>query len=140
MPTVTAVCATFLLAALNSCPPPPPETLNEFALWVTWYDPALCDDPEMSHNCDSDPTHTADMTPVTPALYGKTAACPPQLLGSRFVANGLDVVCRDTGTAVNFRYKAAVGSWGGGWVLSVDVMAKKGERYDLEIIENWKLK
>jgi len=106
---MTTICLSAFLALANGVTCPEPVPLDARPVLVTYYNVNECYD-ELGNtiitiNCDSDPGHFADMTAVSEASYGTTAACIPQWLGLTLTVIGLGTfTCHDTGGGIVVGY------------------------------------
>lgn len=132
---LTVLCdLAIVLATAATCPP----ALHDMPILITYYDPATCyvDGQVVPNgNCNSDPAHFADATPVLPESYGRVAACIPAWLGVTVVIDGIGSWrCRDAGTAVQVTWRR------GQWVIVVDVLAHEEPYYNYWLFEDWELR
>ena len=132
MPTVTAVCLTWVLSYLNGCPPPPPLSWEDYHLLVTFYDTS-----RGGINCDIDCNTYADGTAVNlPDDYGEILACIPQWLGSWVVTPHFSGKCRDTGGAIVITYNEDFGVW----VIHVDRLDREETAYcHYCLVKQWRV-
>ncbi|MCA9930206.1 MAG: hypothetical protein KC419_17105 [Anaerolineales bacterium] len=100
---------TDILVLADECPPHLPS-LDEFPLWLSWYDPALCYDAAgniiENINCDVNPANMAGGTAVTSEMYGYAGACLPQWFDRHLMITGVgERQCLDTGGAIVPTYR-----------------------------------
>jgi len=114
-------CFTLMLS-LYMCEPPPPP-LTELPALITFYDPYLCPPAVVCLQTNGD-GYFADMTPVSPDLYNRIAACPMDLHG-RHVAIpslGYSLRCADTFGTLDGEPVATVDySAQLGWHIRIDI-------------------
>ena len=122
-----------ILLILRTVPPP----LMDLPIVLTWYDPILCSEPGGEINCNSDPDHVADGTPVSESLYGVVAACDERLLGSWITIEGIgEFKCRDTGGMIRPTYSEHYGRW----ILFADIMLHENPQWNFFLFEEWSVR
>jgi len=137
----TAVCMAMMIAgALDQLQQPP---IEEMPLFLSWYDPALCDDNHgIMINCDSDPSTLAGGTAVTDEIYGVAAACIPEWFDMWLDIPGVGRRhCLDTGGAIQIVFRETYTGDGfvWGWCVVVDLLEHHEEppAWQYSLVEGW---
>ena len=117
-----------------------PIDINELSIVTTWYDPAQCYDEDGNVidniNCNGDPGHFADGTPVLESSYGTVAACISDWLGATLIIEGLGVFrCRDTGGSIHVEFDEYYEQY----VIHVDILAHETIDQNYWLWSDWSI-
>ncbi len=94
---MTAICVSLMLATANGATCPPPITEACWSVTSYWVFDENGTAQPWGGQGDSDPSHTANMTYITPADEWEIAAVPFDLVGSTFIlSSGVVLNAADT--------------------------------------------